>query len=486
MMSTFRPVILAGGSGTRLWPMSRSGYPKQFINLVDEGVSLFQQTVLRCQSWLSDSVKAQPPIVVCNEENRFMVAEQLRAIGLKAEAIILEPAAKNTAPAVSLAACYMIEHKLNEPMLILPSDHLIKGAEAFEEAVQQATELAKEGRVVTFGIPPQSPETGYGYIKCGDTLGHGFTVDRFVEKPDLETATQYVASKDYFWNSGMFVVQPDLYQAQLKAHAGDIYDAVLAAFKAATADLDFIRVDAARFGECRSESIDYAIMERTAVAALVALKAYWSDVGAWSSVADAMEQDNESNALFGDVLSVDTEDCLVRAESRLVATVGLKGLVVVETADAVLVADKECSQQVKKVVNQLVESGRKEVESHTRVYRPWGWYETICLSSRFQVKRIMVKPGEQLSLQMHHHRAEHWVVVKGTATIVRGDETILLTEDQSTYIPLGTQHRLENPGVIPLELIEIQTGSYLGEDDIVRFDDQYGRAPELHPSAEPV
>lgn len=475
-MYKIRPVILAGGSGTRLWPMSRTGYPKQFINFVDSGHSLFQQTLLRCRDWLG-SLEVAAPIVVCNEENRFMVAEQLRQLDWQTETIILEPSGKNTAPAVSLAASYMLKHDLKEPMFVLASDHLIQNESAFDKAVAKAVELADKGSVVTFGVPPVSPETGYGYIKCGEPLGAGFAVECFVEKPDLKTAHEYVESQNYFWNSGMFLVAPQLYQDELQAHAVDIFDAVQSAMTQAKVDFDFFRADPKAFDVCRPESIDYAIMEKTQKAALIVLESHWSDVGAWSAVAEAMAQDEQGNAHYGDVLSVDSTDCLIRAESRLVATVGLNNLVVVETADAVLVADKQASQQVGAIVKQLKQLKRKEIENHTRVYRPWGWYETMCLSNRFQVKRIMVKPGEQLSLQLHHHRAEHWIVVQGTANITRGKESILLTEDQSTYIPLGMQHRLMNPGKIPLELIEIQTGSYLGEDDIVRFDDQYGRVP---------
>lgn len=471
-----RFVVLAGGTGTRLWPLSRKGYPKQFIDLIDDGSSLFQQTVKRGYSTLAESgVKVLPPIVVCNEENRFMVAEQLREIGVEPETIILEPVGRNTAPAVALAAEYLVSKSLQEPMLILPSDHLIRGEDAFKETVLSGLALASKGRVVTFGVNPTRPETGYGYIKRGSSLEVGFDVDQFVEKPDAETAMDYLHSEDYFWNSGMFLVMPSVYQDQLRMHADDIYESVSQAFIGFTQDMDFVRVNAEAFSGCRSESIDYAIMENTLEAALVPLDAYWSDVGAWSAVAESMLQDEHGNALSGDVESVDTKNCLVRADSRLVATVGVENLVVVETADAVLVADKSRSQAVKTLVSGLAARDRTEVEKHTRVYRPWGWYETICLSDRFQVKRIMVKPGQQLSLQMHHHRAEHWVVVTGTAKIVRDDEIIMLTEDQSSYIPLGTKHRLENPGVIPLHLIEIQTGSYLGEDDIVRFEDQYGR-----------
>ena len=489
LMTKICPVILAGGTGSRLWPMSRKFYPKQFIPVMPDqslerlgdheptDLTLFQQTVKRSVGGLT-GLEVSKPLVICHEENRFIVAEQLRQIDVEAEAILLEPMGKNTAPAVALAANYLQNLGRNEPMLVLASDHYIQGLEAFNRTVTGAVALAqlpKQAKIVTFGVRPTKPHTGYGYIEAGPALLEGFQVKAFFEKPSLADAERYLASGDFFWNSGMFVVTPQVYMTELQRSAHDIAEAVHQAFAAPQQDLDFIRIDAERFQAVRSESIDYAIMESTPNAAMVTLEASWSDVGSWASVAEVLPQDAQCNALSGDVVAVDTQDCLVRAESRLVATIGIEHLVVVETADAVLVADKSASQQVKQVVERLDRSGRSEVDTHIRVYRPWGWYETICLGERFQVKRIQVKPGERLSLQLHHHRAEHWVVVKGTARITRGKETILLTEDQSSYIPLGTEHRLDNPGKIPLELIEIQTGSYLGEDDIVRFDDQYGR-----------
>ncbi len=467
------PVILAGGSGTRLWPLSRQGYPKQFIDLVDADKSLFQQTVERILAIPA----CRSPIVVCSQDNRFKVAEQLKELDQQAT-VVLEPCGRNTAPAVALAAICAAEEQRDDPLLILPADHHLNADDAFCEAVEKATQLAESGYIVTFGVEPTAPETGYGYIKAGIPVASGlgtYLVDKFVEKPEKTLAQSYLEQDDYFWNSGMFVVRPKLYLQELKQHAADIYDQVVKAYELRKIDLDFVRIDAQAFAKVRSESIDYAVMEHTEQAAVVPLSGPWSDVGSWTAVSDAMSSDEDNNVQVGDVFLQDSSNCLVRAESRLVAAVGLKDTIVIETADAVLVVDKNASQAVKQVVERLKHENRPEASDHTKVYRPWGWYESICNSDRFQVKRIMVKPGHSLSLQMHHHRAEHWVVVKGTAEITRGEEKIMLTEDESTYIPLGTTHRLANPGVIGLEIIEVQTGSYLGEDDIVRFEDSYGR-----------
>jgi len=481
------PVILAGGSGTRLWPVSRKSYPKQFINLVDDQLSLFQQTVLRVKGQLTD----QAPIVLCNDEHRFLVSEQLREIGVDDAAVILEPVGRNTAPAIAIAALYAVKNiDKDAQILVLPSDHAIANVSGFVEAAQFAGKVAKNGYLVTFGIKVVKPETGYGYIKKGDQrrgndngsdnendaiIDSAFKIDQFVEKPDRPTAQQYMDSGEYYWNSGMFLFGASEYLNELKTHADDIYQGAKSAFEGVEKDLDFIRLPKTLFGDIRSESIDYAVMEKTQNASVISLDVGWNDLGVWSSLTEITTADQNNNIISGDVLAEDTTNSLIRAESRLVATVGVDNLIVVETADAVLIADKSKSQEIKAIVNRLNAEGRSEAESHQKVYRPWGWYETICLSERFQVKRIQVKPGLSLSLQMHHHRAEHWVVVKGTATITRGEEEFTYSEDQSTYIPLGTVHRLANPGVIPLEIIEVQTGSYLGEDDIVRFEDNFGR-----------
>ncbi len=467
------PVILAGGVGSRLWPLSREHYPKQFIPLVDERQSLLQSTLLRLQG-LEPMAGA---MIVCNQEHRFLVAEQLRQIDQKSSTIILEPVARNTAPAVALAAFEAIKTDEDAVLLVLPADHLIRSQDQFQQAVREGVKAAEQGELVTFGVVPDRPETGFGYIRGAKDSGVKgiFRVEHFAEKPDAATARTYLESGDYYWNSGMFIFRAQAYLAELEKHAQDIYAAAQKASDNAVADLDFQRVDTALFAACRGESIDYAVMEKTEAAVVLPLQGDWSDVGAWDAIWDVSEQDGHGNAVQGDVVLNDVCNSYVRAESRLVAGVGLDGLVVVETADAVLVADKSRVQDVKKIVERLQSDSRSETRDHTRVYRPWGSYETISIEGRFQAKRIVVAPGATLSLQLHHHRAEHWVVVKGCGLVTRGDETFRLNEDQSTYIPIGTRHRLENPGLIPLEIIEVQTGSYLGEDDIVRFDDQYGR-----------
>jgi mannose-1-phosphate guanylyltransferase/mannose-6-phosphate isomerase len=471
-LRAFTPVVLAGGSGTRLWPLSRQGYPKQFIDLLDDGHSLFQATVQRVLAIPG----ARAPVVICNQENRFMVAEQLQQIAVQGR-VLLEPMGRNTAPAIALAALLSQSDSSDDPLLVLSSDHSIGPVEAFVASAEEALGASEQGAIVTFGVQPTRPETGYGYVHTLAAIEGkvGLPVDKFVEKPDVETAEKYLAAGDCYWNSGMFVVKPSIYLQELAVFAGDIHQAVVAAFEARSSDLDFIRVDAALFEKVRSDSVDYAVMERTERAMLVPLAANWTDVGSWDAVAGILPKDDQGNAHQGDVILKDSQNCLVRAESRLVATVGVQDLVVIETPDAVLVVDKKDSQSVKAVVEILKAAKRSECEHHQRVFRPWGWYESVTLCQRFQAKRIMVKPGHSLSLQMHHHRAEHWIVVKGTAEVTRGDKVELYTEDQSTYIPLGTTHRLANPGLIPLEIIEVQTGSYLGEDDIVRFEDSYGR-----------
>ncbi|MAF15511.1 MAG: mannose-1-phosphate guanylyltransferase/mannose-6-phosphate isomerase [Marinomonas sp.] len=460
------PIVLSGGVGSRLWPLSREHYPKQCLNLTDSLSSLLQKTLLR-----TNRLDVQSPLVVCNDDHRFLIAQQLQDIGVSDSKVILEPVGKNTAPAVALAAFEMLQDDEDALMLVLPADHVIRDVKAFEAAVDQAQALAEEGAVVTFGIKPTRPETGYGYIKSGPD----FDVEQFVEKPDLATAQAYLKIGDFLWNSGMFLVKASQYLRELKQHRADIYDAVEAAYQLRSEDLDFIRIDHDAFAKCPSESIDYAVMEHTKNAKVVPYGGDWSDIGAWDALYDYKEKDVDQNVISGDVMAEGTTNSLIRAESRLVATVGVDNLVVVETADAVLIMDKDQSQDVKKIVSRIKSEGRQEHAFHTTVHRPWGSYQTVDQCDRHQVKRIMVKPGEKLSVQMHHHRAEHWVVVKGTAKVLNGEKEILLTENESTYIPVGVVHALENPGKIPLEIIEVQSGGYLGEDDIVRFSDRYGR-----------
>ncbi|WP_299314090.1 mannose-1-phosphate guanylyltransferase/mannose-6-phosphate isomerase [uncultured Halomonas sp.] len=476
------PVILSGGAGSRLWPVSREHYPKQFQRLNSSSVSLLQEAALR----MGGVAGIDAPLLVCNEEHRFLVAEQLQEIGFAPKKIILEPCGRNTAPAVALAALSLAEQQPEAQLLVMPADHVIEDAGAFQAAVAEGKPLAEAGRLVTFGITPQRAHTGYGYIRRGAALAEGgFQVDAFVEKPDAERAQRYLDSGDYLWNSGIFLFRADRYLAELEAQAPAMLDACRRAFARRREDLDFLRVDADAFAESPGDSIDYAVMEHTRAAAVVPMAPGWSDIGAWDAVHELKgDAAAGGNALSGDVLVHATSDCLVHSQSRLVATVGVRDLVVVETEDAVLVADRGATQDVKRIVERLKAEGRRETQSMAQVYRPWGYYRTLALTPCFQVKEIVVKPGAKLSLQMHHHRAEHWVVVQGTARVTQGEgngngeplRSFLLGEDESTYIPLGTVHRLENPGVIPLRLIEVQTGSYLGEDDIVRFDDAYGRS----------
>ncbi|MFI0456861.1 MAG: mannose-1-phosphate guanylyltransferase/mannose-6-phosphate isomerase [Candidatus Thiodiazotropha endolucinida] len=467
------PVILSGGSGTRLWPLSRSAYPKQFIPLTDEK-SLFQQTLER----MSGISGAGDALIVCNEEHRFMVAEQMRQLNITSLGIMLEPIGRNTAPAIACAALYALSKDKDAVLVVTPSDHVIRDNRQFVAAMSQGLESVDDGSLVTFGIVPDKPETGYGYIRKQDaSLSSGaFPVAEFVEKPDLETAKGYLASGDFYWNSGMFVFRADAYLQELEQFHPDILQASTRACELIKTDLDFLRLDKEAFIACPAESIDYAVMEKTANSVVVPMDAGWSDVGSWSALADvSVEEGNNGNVLQGDVLIKGVSNSYLRSENRMIAGIGLDNVIVVETADAVLVADKSHVQDVKGIVEELKASGRCEYISHVRVYRPWGNYETVDECDRFKVKRIVVNPGASLSLQQHHHRAEHWVVVKGTAQITKGEKEILLTEDQSVYIPLGTKHRLTNPGLIPLEIVEVQTGSYLGEDDIVRFSDEYGR-----------
>ncbi len=465
------PVLLSGGVGSRLWPVSRESYPKQFLPLAGEQ-SMLLQTLAR----VSGLDAVAEPLVVCNDDHRFMVAEQLRSQGQRASAIVLEPVGRNTAPAVAVAALQALSQDPEAVLLVLPADHVIKDVAAFQAAVAAGLPQAQAGKLVTFGIVPTAPETGYGYIRRGEALGNEvYQLAEFVEKPDAQRAQQYVDSGDYRWNSGMFLLGASAYLEELKRLQPAMYAACEKALSLSQKDLDFIRLNAETFGECPSDSIDYAVMEHTDRAVVVSLDCGWSDVGSWASLWEVAERDDQNNVLSGDVLCEDVSNSYLRSGERLLAAVGVDNLVVVETADAVLVADKDRVQDVKAIVTRLKAGGRSEAALHSRVYRPWGSYESLVEAGRFQVKRIVVNPGQQLSLQMHHHRAEHWIVVKGTAEVTCGEKVMVLSEDQSTYIPLGTKHRLANPGVIPLEIIEVQTGSYLGEDDIVRFEDIYGR-----------
>jgi mannose-1-phosphate guanylyltransferase / mannose-6-phosphate isomerase len=470
------PVILSGGSGTRLWPMSRQLYPKQFIPLTGDH-SLFQATLKR----LAGIANLPFTLVVCNHEHRFMAAEQVREIGARDVRIMLEPAGRNTAPAIAAAAFELCVQDEDAIMLVLPADHLLKDVQAFRAAVEEARRAAAAGHMVTFGIVPERAETGYGYIQRGEKLSANgaqpavFKVDAFKEKPDQRTAEDYVDAGDYLWNSGMFAFRARRYLQELQEYAPDIHAACEKAHAGRTRDLDFIRLDPAAFEAARSESIDYAVMEKTDAAVVIPLAAGWSDVGSWHSLWESEVRDGNDNIERGDVVTADCRGCYINAGHRLVGAIGLEDYVVIETADAVLVAPRARAQDTRQIVEQLKARGRDEIAIHRKVFRPWGAYEGVDASSRFQVKRITVSPGQSLSLQMHHHRAEHWVVVTGTARVTRGDEVFLLSENESTYIPTGTRHRLENPGKIPLELIEVQSGSYLGEDDIVRFEDSYGR-----------
>lgn len=468
-MGKITPIIMAGGSGTRLWPLSRMQYPKQFLTLGLSKYTLLQSTLLRLKNLDCDT-----PIVICNEEHRFLVAEQLRIIGIDAT-IILEPVGKNTAPAITLAMLYLQKQHKNTLSLVLAADHHIPNQAQFEKSIKYAVQLAKQNKLVTFGVVPTHPETGYGYIEKGDMIQQGFLIKQFAEKPNQQTAQSYIESQKFLWNSGMFLFNSEQYLTELKNYASDIFDSCNLAMQHIFNDLDFIRIDKIAFNNCRSESIDYAVMEKTQNGVVVPLDADWSDVGSWSSLWDIQNKDENGNVALGDVITIQSQNNYCHSENRLVALLGVENLVVVETKDAVLVANKNNTQDIKKIVQKLKENHRPEHLSHREVYRPWGKYDSIDNSERHQVKRITVNPKQKLSLQMHHHRSEHWVVVKGTAKIYKGDDSFLLTENESVYIPLGEIHALENPGILPLELIEVQSGSYLGEDDIIRFEDVYGR-----------
>jgi len=480
-----QPVVLSGGSGTRLWPLSREKYPKQLLPLIGED-SLLQATVRRVEGIAG--VELAAPIVVCNEEYRFVIAEQLRLMG-RPGTLVLEPVGRNTAPALTLAALAASKNEADPILLVMPADHVIVNKQAFQTVVHQGAALAHQGAVVTFGITALTPETGYGYIQSGATFSPGASrIARFVEKPDLKTAEGYLAEGTYLWNSGLFMMRASVWLAALKSCRPDILIACEAAWSEGKTDGEFMRVGKQAFSLCPSDSIDYAVMERIAtgqgnsslpsslpVGVMIPLSAGWSDVGAWDALWEVLPKDGSGNVAQGDVLLQDCNNTLALSEGRLIACVGVDNLIVVETADAILVAHKDKTQDVKKIVDRLKLAGRSEGQTHRKVFRPWGSYDSVDAGARFQVKRIVVKPGGTLSLQMHHHRAEHWIVVSGTAKVTRGDTTFLLSENESTFIPLGTTHRLENPGRVELEMIEVQSGTYLGEDDIVRFEDVYGR-----------
>ena len=464
------PIILSGGSGTRLWPLSRKMYPKQFLSLLHDETML-QKTLSRL-----DGLEHTAPIVVCNDEHRFIVAEQARQIDIEDLSIILEPFGKNTAPAIAVAAIHAAELADDPVLLVLSADHEITDEKAFCDAVRQAQPLAEAGKLVTFGIVPTNSATGYGYIKRGEAEDNGFIVDQFVEKPDRDTAEEYLATGEYYWNSGMFMFKAQAYLKELEKFKPDVVTNCRRAVGNIREDIGFLRLDPEAFGKCESDSIDYAVMEKTDLACVVPMDAGWSDIGSWSSLWDQGKKDKTGNTTHGDVITTNTENSFVHAESRLVATVGVKDLVIVETHDAVLVADKEHAQEVKQIVEQLKTKQREEENFHRIVYRPWGSFDSVDEGDRYKVKRITVSPGARLSKQKHHHRAEHWVVVKGTARVFRNDEIFDLHENESVFIPIGATHYIENPGNIPLDIIEVQSGSYLGEDDIVRFDDIYGRS----------
>ncbi len=460
---------MAGGSGTRLWPLSRGAYPKQFLKLVGE-TTMLQQTCERAKKFTSEA-----PIIICNEEHRFIASEQLRIIGIENAKLILEPAGRNTAPAIALAA-QSISAEENAIMVVLSADHYIENPSALADAVLKAADTAAKGGMITFGITPTQPETGYGYIKMSDNECSGiYSVEKFVEKPNLVTATTYFESGQYLWNSGMFVFSSHAYLQELSNQRPDIHLACELAMKKASFDMSFIRPNKQHFEACPDESIDYAVMEKTTEAKVIPLTAGWSDIGAWSSLWDVSEKQEGNNAIEGDVIAIDSQDCYIHSQEKLTAILGLDNIVVVDTKDALLVASKDRVQDIKKIVNQLKENHAPLTSTHREVYRPWGVYDSIDSGSRYQVKRITVKPAAKLSVQMHHHRAEHWIVVSGTAKVTINDKTRLVAENESVYIPIGAVHSLENPGKIPLELIEVQSGGYLGEDDIVRFEDKYGR-----------
>jgi len=463
------PVIMCGGSGTRLWPLSRAQFPKQFLPLVND-TSMLQDTMARLPA------KHQAPVFICNEDHRFLVAEQVKQVNCKQATILLEPQGRNTAPAVALAAIDALCENEDALLLVLAADHVIKDTEKFHQAVDTATIAAQQGKLVTFGIVPTHAETGYGYIKKGaEKEGGTYQVADFVEKPNVETAQRYLNSGDYLWNSGMFLFKASRYLEELEKFRPDILQACQAAMVEVEKDLDFTRPNTEAFLQCADESIDYAVMEKTEDAVVVPLDAGWSDVGSYSALWEVCQQNEQHNVIKGDVIAHDTTNSYIHSQHKLITTLGVDNLVIIDTPDAVLIANKDTVQNVKDIVNELKAQQRPEATLHREVYRPWGKYDSVDSGERFQVKRITVNPGAKLSVQMHHHRAEHWIIVSGTAKVTLDDDTILLSENQSTYIPIGVVHALENPGKLPLEMIEVQSGSYLGEDDIVRFEDRYGR-----------
>ena len=466
------PVILSGGSGTRLWPLSRKMHPKQLLPLIND-TTMLQDTINR----LTDSPDVDHAVVICNDDYRFMVAEQVRGTGINSNEIILEPVGRNTAPAIALAAFNAVKEGQDPVLLVLPADHVITDVPAFQNALQTGKEQAEKGSLVTFGVVPDQPETGFGYIRAKKSGNRQsvYTVEQFVEKPDTATAEQYLEEGNYYWNSGMFMFRASVYLDALKTHAPEIYTASEAAVSAATRDLDFIRVGVSEFENCPSDSIDYAVMEKADNVVVIPVDIGWSDVGSWSALHDIGDVDEQGNKLIGDVKSGLTSNSYVRASNRLVVTLGVDNMIIVDTDDALLVASRDNVQDIKQIVEQLGEENREEINLHKRVYRPWGYYQGVDMGPHYQVKRITVNPGAVLSLQMHHHRSEHWIIVSGTAKVTRGDQEFTLSENESTYIPVGEKHRLENIGNTPLKLVEVQTGSYLGEDDIVRFEDIYGR-----------
>ena len=480
-MHSLVPVVLCGGSGTRLWPLSREQYPKQLLKLLDGDDSLLQATVRRMEGL--NSVELEPTMVICNEEYRFVIAEQLRVMDKKTS-ILLEPEGRNTAPALTLAALAAIQNGDDPILLVMPADHMIMDIAAFQAAVQKSIKLAVDGAIVTFGVTPDSPEIGYGYIKSGAAYEENgvFHIERFVEKPDSATAQTYLDAGSYFWNSGLFMLRASVWLSAIGYCRSDILTACQTAWNKNSIDGEFLRPDKTAFLQCPADSIDYAVMENIStgtdslpIGLVTPLSAGWSDVGAWESLWQVLPKDNKGNVPQGDVILHSCHNSLVISENRLVACVGIKDVVVVETPDAILVAHKDKTQDVKKIVDSLKQEERTEGQLHRKIFRPWGWYDCVDIGERFQVKRIAVKPGASLSLQMHHHRAEHWIVVSGTAQVTCGDSTYMVSVNESTFIPLGTRHRLENPGTELLEIIEVQSGSYLGEDDIVRFEDAYGR-----------
>jgi len=469
-MNTITPVILSGGSGTRLWPLSRKSRPKQFLAIASDH-TMFQETLLR----LDVPTISNQPMVICSDDHRFMVAEQLRELDITAESIILEPIGRNTAPALTIAA---LTSDTDALLLVLPSDHVINNKQAFHDALSVAQPLAKNGKIVTFGIVPTHAETGFGYIEANMSSNNPHPISRFVEKPNADTAQQYIEAGNFFWNSGMFLFKASTLLDEMRNFRPDILNACKKAFEQSSHDMDFTRLESTSFEQCPFESIDYAVMEKTDHGVVVPLDAGWSDLGSWTSLWETAEKDADNNVIRGDVLQKNSTNCYIHSEHRLVTTLGMDKAIVVETADAVMVAHPDHVQDVKSLVDQLKENSRSESESHRKIYRPWGKYDSIDVGERYQVKRITVNPGAKLSVQMHHHRAEHWIVVSGTAKVTIDDVERLLSENESTYVPIGSVHSLENPGKVPVEMIEVQSGSYLGEDDIVRFEDLYGRTKE--------